>query len=108
MELHIKERILIANIFPEKGNFSEYTMKKNILKKIAITEQDKKDYNIVEKTEENRVEWDVKKDAEIPLSVDFSSEELKFMHKCCENISEKELPDEMWDVVEHIFDESQQ
>ena len=46
MELHIKERILIANIFPEKGNFSEYTMKKNILKKIAITEQDKKDYQL--------------------------------------------------------------
>lgn len=107
MELHIKERLLIPSILPEKGNFMEFNLKKSIIQKVAITEKDKTDYEIVEKKDERRIEWNVQKDLETPLAVDFSQDELNYMRKACEAISEQQLPDEVWGVVEHIYNESQ-
>lgn len=107
MELHIKERLLIPSILPEKGNFMEFNLKKSIIQKVAITEKDKTDYEIVEKKDERRIEWNVQKDLETPLAVDFSQDELNYMRKACETISEQQLPDEVWGVVEHIYNESQ-
>ena len=71
MDLHIKDRLLIPSIFPERGNFMDFNLKKSIARKIAISEQDRKDYEIVEKKEEKRIEWNVQKDAETPLVVEF-------------------------------------
>lgn len=107
MDLHIKERLLIPTFLPEKGNFMEFNLKKSILKKVALTEQDKTDYEIVEKKEEKRIEWNVQKDIETPLTIEFSQEELKYLQKSCEAISELQLPDEVWAIVEHIYDEIQ-
>ena len=47
MDLHIKDRLLLPSLLPERGSFMEYNLKKAILKKIAISEQDKTDYEIV-------------------------------------------------------------
>lgn len=107
MDLHIKERLLIPTILPEKGSFMEYNLKKSILKKIGISEKDREDYEIVEKKNEKRIEWNIQKDMETPLTVDFSKEELDFMRKACEHISEQELPDEIWVVAERIYNEAQ-
>ena len=100
MDLHIKDRLLIPSIFPERGNFMDFNLKKSIARKIAISEQDRKDYEIVEKKEEKRIEWNVQKDAETPLVVEFSKEELDY-------IAEQQMPDEMWAVVERIYNEAQ-
>ena len=81
MDLHIKDRLLIPSIFPERGNFMDFNLKKSIARKIAISEQDRKDYEIVEKKEEKRIEWNVQKDAETPLVVEFSKEELDFLRQ---------------------------
>lgn len=107
MDLHIKDRLLIPSIFPERGNFMDFNLKKSIARKIAISEQDRKDYEIVEKKEEKRIEWNVQKDAETPLVVEFSKEELDYMHRSCEAIAEQQMPDEMWAVVERIYNEAQ-
>lgn len=107
MELHIRERLLIPTILPEKGNFMEFNLKKSIITKVALTEQDRADYNIVEKAEERRIEWDVQKDIEMPLSVNFTTEELAYLQKACEAISDQSLPDEVWAMVEHIYNEIQ-
>ena len=105
MDLHIKDRLLIPSIFPERGNFMDFNLKKSIARKIAISEQDRKDYEIVEKKEEKRIEWNVQKDAETPLVVEFSKEELDYMRRSC--IAEQQMPDEMWAVVERIYNEAQ-
>lgn len=107
MDLHIKDRLLIPSIFPERGNFMDFNLKKSIARKIAISEQDRKDYEIVEKKEEKRIEWNVQKDAETPLVVEFSKEELDYMRRSCEAIAEQQMPDEMWVVVERIYNEAQ-
>ena len=103
MDLHIKDRLLIPSIFPERGSFMDYNLKKSIV----ISDQDKKEYEIVEKKEEKRIEWNVQKDAETPLAVKFTSEELDYMRKSCEAISEQQMPDELWAVVERIYNEAQ-
>lgn len=107
MDLHIKDRLLIPSIFPERGNFMDFNLKKSIARKIAISEQDRKDYEIVEKKEEKRIEWNVQKDAETPLVVEFSKEELDYMRRSCEAIAEQQMLDEMWAVVERIYNEAQ-
>ena len=91
MDLHIKDRLLIPSIFPERGNFMDFNLKKSIARKIAISEQDRKDYEIVEKKEEKRIEWNVQKDAETPLVVEFSKEELDYMRRSCEAIAEQQM-----------------
>ena len=108
MELHLKDRLLIPQILPEKGNFMEFNLKKSILHKIAITDQDRKDYEINENAQEHRIEWNVMKDKKNPLAVDFSKEELEYMRKSCESIVDKQLPDDVWGVVEHIYDATQE
>ena len=40
MDLHIKDRLLIPSIFPERGNFMDFNLKKSIARKIAISGQD--------------------------------------------------------------------
>lgn len=108
MELHIKERLLIPTILPEKGTFMDFNLKKSILNKILISDKDRADYEIVEKREEKRIEWNVQKDAETPLAVEFSTDELNYMKKACETISEQQFPDEVWGIVERIYNEAQQ
>lgn len=107
MELHIRERLLLPTIMPEKGNFMDFNLKKSILKKIVLTEQDKKDYDIQENQEERRIEWNVQKDIATPLMVDFTQDELAYLKKTCEAIAEREMPDEVWAMVERIYDEVQ-
>lgn len=107
MELHIKERLIIPTILPEKGNFMEFNLKKSILKKVSITEQDREEYEIKHDQQKRRVEWNVQKDMETPLLVDFSKEELEYMRKACEAISEQEQPDDVWGVVEQIYNSIQ-
>lgn len=55
MDLHIKDRLLIPSIFPERGNFMDFNLKKSIARKIAISEQDRKDYEIVEKRKKSEL-----------------------------------------------------
>ncbi len=107
MELHIKDRLLIPSMLPEKNSFLEFNLKKSIIKKVAITEKDKEEYSISEK-DNGRIEWNAQKDIETPLVADFSKEELAYMKKSCETLSEREMPDEVWAIAEKIYDAAQE
>lgn len=107
MELHIKDRILIPSLLPEKNNFMEFNLKKSIIQKIGLTNNDRKEYEIVEKQEEQRIEWNVQKDIEVPLIVEFSKDELNYLKKACESVSDRQMPDELWAVVERIYNAAQ-
>ena len=78
MELHIKDRIYIPQLLPQQGKFMEFNLKREIMKKVAITDEDRQEYNIQEDKEHNRVTWDSNKDFAQPLVVDFSNDELTF------------------------------
>ena len=103
MELHIKDRIYIPQILPAQNSFMDYNLKREIIKKVALTESDKAEYNIVEDTKEGKITWDSKKDIEQPLIADFSKQEIDYLKKACESLSESAYPDEFWATVEKIY-----
>ena len=81
MELHIKDRIYIPQLLPAQNSFMEYNLKREIIKKVALTEKDKEEYAIVEDAQVGKVTWDSKKDMEQPLVVDFSKQEIDYLKK---------------------------
>lgn len=102
MELSIKDRLYIPAILPQEGTFKEYNHKKEILRKIEISQQERSDVGLKENKENGRIEWDVEKDT--PLSVSFSTEELQYLKQSCEKLSDQQLPDDMWQIVERLYD----
>ena len=102
MELSIKDRLYLPNFLPATGTFMDFNLKKSILRKIEISEEERKEINFRENKEESRLEWDVEK--ETPLNVDFSKEETDYLRKSFEKISDEELPDDMWETVKRIYD----
>lgn len=102
MELLIKDRLYIPGFLPKENNFKNFNLKKEILKKIEISDEERKNVNLRQNEETNRIEWDVDKDT--PLIVDFSSEEIEYMKSSCEKIADEQLPDDMWSTVEKVYD----
>lgn len=103
MELTIKDRLYIPALLPKEGNFSQFNIKKEILRKIEISDIEKEELDLKENTETKRIEWNVEKD--IPLNTEFSSQELEYLKQACERISDEQLPDDMWSTVERIYNE---
>ena len=99
MELHIKDRIYIPQLLPAQNSFMEYNLKREIIKKVALTETDKEEYAIVEDAQAGKVTWDSKKDMEQPLVVDFSKQEIDYLKKSCEALAEAAHPDDLWATV---------
>ena len=86
MELLIKDRIFFARLLPECKNFLEFNLKRNILKKVEITEADKEKYEITQNNETGTIKWNPKTDSENPLVVDFSADELALIKRGIESI----------------------
>lgn len=106
MELLIKDRLYIPAFLPKEGNFKDFNTKKSILNKIEITQDERQAVGLKENEETKRIEWDVEKDT--PLVVDFSAEEMQYLKTSCEKISDQNLPDDMWQTVERIYDTIQE
>lgn len=102
MELSIKDRLYIPALLPKEGNFREFNLKKEILRKVEISESERTEVNLRENAETKRIEWDTEKDT--PLIIDFSKDECDYLKKVCEKLSDETLPDDMWATVERIFD----
>lgn len=104
MELHIKDRIYIPQLLPQSNNFMGFNLKREIIKKVALTVDDKETYSIEEDKENNRVVWNVEKDREQPLVVDFTKDEIEYLKAACEKLAEAPYPDDFWMTVEKIYD----
>jgi len=101
MELLIKDRLYIPAFLPKEGNFRQFNIKKEILRKIEITESEREETGLKENQETKRIEWDIEKDK--PLIIEFTPEEMDYLKQSCERISDENLPDDMWSVVEKIY-----
>lgn len=105
MELTIKDRLYIPALLPKEGNFKQFNLKKEIRRKVAISDKEREMLNLRENPETKRIEWDVAK--EIPLHVDFTQEEIDYLKSVCEKLSDEQLPDDMWSSVETVYNEAQ-
>ena len=77
MELYIKDRIYIPQILPAQNSFMEYSMKREIINKVSLTEKDKEEFSIVEDSQAGKITWDSQKDFSQPLVVDFTAQEIE-------------------------------
>ena len=104
VRLTIKDRLYLPALLPAKGSFREFNLKKGILSKIAIPEEERRAVNLRRVEESDRIEWDT--DKERPLHAEFSREELEYLRSACEKIAEEPLADDMWGTVERVFNEA--
>ena len=70
MELLIKDRLYIPTFLPKENNFKQFNLKKEILRKVAISDEEREEVGLKQITDENRIEWDTNKDT--PLIVEMS------------------------------------
>lgn len=105
MELSIKDRLYIPALLPKEGNFRDFNHKKEIQRKIAIEAAEREQVGLHENKDTGRIEWETEK--EVPLVVEFSTDEIAYLKKSCEAISDQSLPDDMWGTVERIYDAAQ-
>lgn len=102
MELSIKDRLYLPTFLPARGNFKDFNLKKDILQKIAISDEERTAIGLHESAEDKRIEWDAEK--ERPLAVELSRDEIEYIRRACEKIADEELPDDMWATVSRIYD----
>ena len=88
MELHIIDRIYIPTILPAENTFMDFNLKRGIINKVAITQEDVEKYHIEEIKEERRTKWDINVDRENPLMEDFSRDELNYLKAACEKLAD--------------------
>jgi hypothetical protein len=101
MELHIIDRLAIPALLPKEGNFRQYNLKKSILRKVEINEQERIEVNLRQNPETNRIEWDTEKDK--PLTILFTHEEMQFLKESCEKLVDEPLQDYMWATIEKVY-----
>ena len=56
MELLIKDRLYIPALLPKEGNFRQFNTKKEILRKIEITSEERESVELKENQETKRIE----------------------------------------------------
>ena len=102
MELNIKDRLYIPVILPKEGTFKDFNTKKEILPKIQSAAGAREAGGLHQTEETGPSEGDIEKHT--PLAIDFAGDELAYLKQACEKISDEKLPDDMWIVVEKIYD----
>lgn len=104
MKLNIIDRICIPMILPQENTFMDFNLKRGIVSKVAITQEDIEKYNIKEDVANKRTTWDANIDRDNPLEVDFSKAELDYLKAACEKLADTPSPDNVWATVEKIYE----
>ncbi len=68
VKLGVGERFVIPTLFPGKGSYVENTVRDGAAKKVAITEDEIKEFGI-ESTPEGNVKWDAEKVKEVSIDL---------------------------------------
>lgn len=89
-------------LFPKKGNYHQFNLKKEITKKIEISQEERETIGWKEDQETKNITWDNTKD--MPYIVNFSNDEMNYLRECCEKLANDELPDDLWPTVAKIYD----
>lgn len=107
MKLHIKDRLYILQLLPATGNFAEFSLKRSITSKVSISSEEQTKYEFKEIADENKIVWNSEKDANEPVEITFTQEEIKYLRKSCEAVIDAPKPDEFWHTVELIYNQSE-
>ena len=96
--LTIRDRILFPSFLPREGDFSDMIVKRDFLKKIAITQDELLKHKI------NRVGTDITWDCTDTFPYEFTALELAFLRRVfAEKNAKKQLTDESLPLYELFF-----
>lgn len=96
MKLSLRDRIILTTIFPKETSFEKMIIKKEILKKIDITPDEVKEYEIV--SSEKGIQWNIK-GSEKKVEFELSESELNFIATLLKELSTQEkITDELYDI----------
>lgn len=109
MKLYVKDRFYFLSILPQKAvNYKTYNLKKELIKRLAFTDEDKEKYQIETTTKEGQGEslnWNIETDQANPIEIELTEDLAKYLKDACESIAENEYSDDVWDLIERIFEE---
>ena len=105
MELHIKDRIYFHQILPKENTFMDFAIKKSLLERIALSDEDREAFNVQQDEANGRITWDAEKDQETPLIINFTESELAYIKKGCEALASSAYPDDFWMFVDKLYAE---
>ena len=77
MILTIKDRIVMPELFPERGGMLEMILVKSIADKVALTSKEITDFSIVQ--EGDSIKWNQSKDTGV--EIDFEKSEIELLKK---------------------------
>jgi len=101
LKLSIKERLYFTNILPAQGNLIDMTLRQDIIKKVAINQEEIKNYNI--RVENEATFWDAKKDTGLPLLL--TNAEIEYLKKAAKQIDqESKITCDTLSIIKKIFD----
>ncbi len=99
----MKERLYLMNILPNQNSLVDYQLKKSIIKKVEVTDEDR---DLIDfKTEDDKnYTWDAEKDMANQREFDFTDQERLYVRNAIERLSDGEHPDEYWIIVMLLYD----
>ena len=108
MKLFVQERMLIPNLLPEKGNIIDMTVKRDIVKKVELTQEELTELKLEVKQAANTdnvyYTWDREKD--VGIDVELTKKELELLQKQVKTLDDAgEITDQLFDLCVKITDE---
>lgn len=106
MKFYVKDRLYMLGLLPQKAvNYKTYQMKKALLSKLQLSDEDKERYEIKQDEKTGSVTWNPQTDIENPLEIELTEDLANYLHGACEDVSEKDFTDDVWELIERVFDE---
>ena len=106
-KLHIKERLYLMNILPQENSLVNFQLKKGLMKKVELTDEDREKFEIKVYEESQNMTWNAQKDFDNPTEFEFSDMECEYVRKAIEALSDGQHPDEYWLIVTTLYDKLQ-
>lgn len=101
LKLSIKERLLLIPIFPETGKFEKLILKKDIVDKLALKQEDIKKYSIEEIDE--KLHWKFVDGSDVE-EFDFTDMETNYIKEIFTKQNEAEtLHENLLEVYKQLF-----
>ena len=97
MELSLLERIMITNMRPSTGRFEDMIIRKDVLNKVAVKQDEIKTYD-VRSLDSGGIQWN-EAGATYTITVELTEMEKNFIQKTLKKVSDDEkLPAECVDL----------
>ncbi len=104
VSLHVKERIYLMNVMPQENSLVNFQLKKELMNKLEISDEEKTKLKFSVNEKENNVTWDPEIDMANPVEIEFNDQETAYMREAIEKLSDGAHPDEFWLIITTIYD----